>query len=75
MIELYLEVSDVIRVYEHKQYANCALHVNFWISWLLPFCLMMEKDHFKQKFLVWLQVPFKVLNFISQSLNSDLMMF
>ena len=27
-------------------YANYGLHVNFWNSWLAPFCFMMEKDHF-----------------------------
>ena len=31
MIKSYLDISDVIRVYEHSKYAYCGLHVNFWI--------------------------------------------
>ena len=60
MIYLYLEVSDVIRKNEHIKYANCCLPVNFWNILLMPFCFMMEKDHFEQKLFFWPQVPLKV---------------
>ena len=49
MIKLRLDVSDVIHKSEHTKYENCGLHVNFWIFLLMSFCLMTEKDHFKQK--------------------------
>ena len=35
MVKLCLDVSDVMHANEHKYYANCRLHLNFW---LMPFC-------------------------------------
>ena len=44
---------------EQTKYVNCGLHVNFWSFLYMSFCFMMKKDHFKQKLLLWPQVPFK----------------
>ena len=44
---------------EQTKHANCGLHGNFWSFLLMSFCFMMKKDHFKQKLLLWPQVPFK----------------
>ena len=52
VIKLYLYVSNVINVNEHTKYANCGLHVNSCNFLLMPFCLMMKKDQFKQKLLL-----------------------
>ena len=59
IIKLYLDVSDVTHANEHTKHANCSLYVNLWNFWLMPSCFMMKKDHFKQKLLLWPQVPFK----------------
>ena len=59
MIKLYLDVGDAY-TQRHTLYANCGLHVNLWKFWLIPFCFVMRKDHFKQKSLLWPQVPFKL---------------
>ena len=58
MIELYLNVSDIMNANSHTKHANCGLRVNFWNFLLMYFCFMMEKDHFKQKLLLWPQVFF-----------------
>ena len=52
-------VLTVIHVNKHTNYTNCGLHVNFWNFLLIPFCIMMINDHFKQKLLLWPQVLFK----------------
>ena len=54
MIELCLAVSDVTHGNENPKHASCGFHINFWIFLLMPFCVMMKKDQFKQKFLLWL---------------------
>ena len=59
MVKLYLNVSEIRHANEHKSYANCGLHVNFLNVLLISFCFMMKKDHFKQKLLLFPQVPFK----------------
>ena len=56
-IKLYHWVSDVIRTNEQTKYVTCDLNVNFWNFLQMPFCFMTKKDHFKQKFLLWPQVP------------------
>ena len=58
MIKLYLHASDVINAIEHTYYANDGLHVNFWKCWLMPFCFMIKKDRFKQRFLLLPQFSF-----------------
>ena len=50
MIKLYLDVIDVLHGNEHTKQANCGWHVNFLNFLLMPFCFMIKKDHFKQKF-------------------------
>ena len=50
MIKPCLEVSHIINVNEDsqdKRNANEDSQINFWKFWLMPFCFMMEKDHFK----------------------------
>ena len=59
MIKLHLEVSDVTHANEYAKHANCGLHVNFWSFLIISFCFLMKKDHFKEKLLLWPQVPFK----------------
>ena len=59
MVNLYLDSSDVIHADEHTKYFNCGLPVNFWIFLLKSFCFMMKKDHFKEKLLLWPEVPLK----------------
>ena len=44
---------------EKTRHANCGLHANFGNFLLMQFCFMRKKDHFKQKLLLWSQVPFK----------------
>ena len=58
MIKRYLDVSDVIHAKEYTKDANCGLHLNCWIFLFMAFCFIMKKDHFKQKLLIWPQVPF-----------------
>ena len=58
MIKQCFDFSDVISVNEHTFNANCGLHVNFWKILLSSFCFVTEKDHFKQKLLLWPQFPF-----------------
>ena len=45
--KLYLDITNVIHANECTKYANCDLHVNFWIFLLMPISFMMKKDHFK----------------------------
>ena len=45
-----------------QKHVNCKLHVNFWNFLLMSFCFMMKKDRFKEKLLLWSQVPFKGFN-------------
>ena len=54
-----LYASDVIHANEHTEYVNCDLRVNFLKFWLMSFCFVMRKDHFKQKLLLWSKIPFK----------------
>ena len=37
MIRLCIDVRDMILMHEHKNYANCGLHVTFSKFWLMPF--------------------------------------
>ena len=62
MIELYLDVIDAIHTNEHTKHAKCGLHVNFWVFLLMSSSFMMKKDYFKQKLLLWSQVPFKIIS-------------
>ena len=59
MIKLCLDVKDVIHANEHTKYANSGLHVNFWKFWLMPFCFMIKKDHFKQNYYFGLRPTLK----------------
>ena len=56
MIKLCLAVSDVTHGNENAKHANCGFHINFWNFLLMPFCVMMKEDQFKQKLLLR---PFK----------------
>ena len=56
MIKLCLAVSDVKHGNENARHADCAFHTNVWNFLLIPFRVMMKKDQFKRKFLLW---PFK----------------
>ena len=51
MNKLYLDLSDVIHLIH-------GLYVNLW-NLFVSICFTMKKNHFKQKFLLWPQVPFK----------------
>ena len=62
MSKLSLDVSDFIHANEHTKRANSGLDVNFWNFLLMPFYFMIKKDSFKQKLLLWAQVPFKFLH-------------
>ena len=62
MIELYLDVIDAIHTNEHTKHAKCGLHVNFWVFLLMSSSFTMKKDYFKQKLLLWSQVPFKIFS-------------
>ena len=42
IIKLYLNVSEVVHVNEHKKH-NCGLHGNFWRFLLMLFCFMKKK--------------------------------
>ena len=67
IIKLFLDVSDVIHAKEHKKHANRGLYVKFflleffWNFLLMQFSFMMKKDNFKQKLLLYPQVPYKRL--------------
>ena len=62
MIKLYLDAGDAIHANKHTKYANCGSPVKVWI--IMLFCFMMKKDHFKQKLLLWSQVPFRKVHSI-----------
>lgn len=70
MIVMRLNVNDVIPMNEHTWYANanCGIHVNFWSFRLMSFCLMIKKDRFKLKLLLWPQVPFNSFSIIKSFL-------
>ena len=59
IIKLCLDVNDVTHANKHTAHAQCSLHVNFWNFLLIPFFFMINKDHVKQRLLLWPHVPFK----------------
>lgn len=60
IISLCLVVKDVMHANEHKKHADIDLHLNFGYFLFMPIYFMMKMHHFKQKSLLFLQVPFKV---------------
>ena len=63
IISLCLVVKDVMNANEHTKHADIELHLNFdnFMYFLfMPIYFMMKMHHFKQKSLLFLQVPFKV---------------
>lgn len=43
MVRQCLSVSDIIHKNEYTLSTNCDFHVNFWNSWLVPFCFMIKQ--------------------------------
>ena len=54
----------------------CTNFRNFWLMVIFWFSFKMKEDHFKQKILLWPQVPFKLVNscHIIVSVNTNLIM-
>ena len=66
-VKPYLNVRDTIHTNEQTKHANCGLHGLRGFMW---FCFKTKKDHFKQKLLLWPQVPFKGFNLCRPSVPS-----
>ena len=70
--KLCLNISDIIHANEHTWCVNCGFHGNLWYFLLMLLCFMTKKDHFKQKFLLWPQFPFKISRFkFLKRINKD----
>ena len=66
-VKPYLNVRETIHTNEQTKHANCGLH---GLRGFMSFCFKTKKDHFKQKLLLWPQVPFKGFNLCRPSVPS-----
>ena len=63
MIKLCLDVSDVIHKNKHTLYV--CLTYKLSEVWLMQYCFMMRKNHFKNKLFLWSQVPRSISVFLT----------